>query len=1615
MSNFNPLYQHPSTQFSFPTRPQPHLEHNHNNHHHPNSNHHSNNHDHSHNHNHNLNQTAIHSKPFINQPQPWSPISTSTTTTNISPPPSSLTNTKQKLPPAPLILTKPSPSSSASPSSSSSTENFALTTKPKQTPLTAASTLEAQSAHQWNQSSNRSTHLKRNNIPSAVTIQSSASSSTTNLKSNLDQFKNHHHHPDDDLVLADHPTTTPTTSKPIDEDSSFHHLAHSSASPLSAPIIPDTHHPTNQPNHIQSENIHLQFTPSSGFQKDNKVLKDVKRRTTKACDNCRKSKCKCTRAPDANGVIPTAGPCQNCVTNGVECTFNGTSRKRGPPKGYIEAIESRLHRMEALLGGLLENDDPRAQALFSELIGDNEVRELLTSDLKIAAQQGTEGKPRKSWKPPDSIIATNSSSDRRKQLNLTDTQKVLWGVNRLTQTFDFKDHRSQESSQPNGQSPDIDDDSECEDSQLDHSPPPPPNDDTNLQHKNRRRRLESNVSSNHRSKSQVTTFNQPSSTTTIPHTGTATFTLSRSELSTLGTNKSQFTFECNKSLRPPNSDLSSTKQHSPATISELADVVGQLSLDENDEVRYHGRSSGLYLISASQRYKDFFWHFPKPGFWPVAPIRRSPTSSYILELVNPLELLPSQQTMNHLLDLYWEFVHPMMPILYKPEFMAQFQNLMANLDTVKRARPHWSLNQIWCHAMCKNVSSTDESSSDPSEHQSPPSIYQPDQQTEPPVSGLGPTNRISILLLLVMFSISARYSDQSSSAPTEGQYWNAGDNYLEKAKQMLNLDYGNSKLTNCQSLILMAYREIGAGAMAESWLYTGMAIRMAQDMGLFRDVDKWFMPVKKFTYEDKQIRKRVWWACVNMDKYVSTYIGRPMMIFERDYDTAFPSTDEPDEHEPWSGCMPKKSLMDLPPANLNYRNAVQDRQVNELAEVEVADPIAVEELSSRADCPSQDPNVTAEQKIHTVSCFNRAASLSVLISRIVANIYAIRIRVIGQSSETLLSLLDQNLARWYLDLPEQLHYKPQSIPSRPTKAGGKSHESNKRAPTPHLLTLHAQFYTALILLHRPFIPASRSQDTLGNNPTDSPPAHPSHSICTTAANAITNIAQAYHEAFGLRKAPAFLVYYIFTAAILHVNNARLEAGLALAAKSNLLKCMNSLKEMAPTWTGAVRAWELLSGLVDLRDVDFLEYKQQPSSHDPPQFDTGQPKKAISADRGLKRPASSSDLEHHLLNSRADQKHLHSFSSKSTLGNNKLHSTTASTAHQNSRWGLGKPMTPFRNGAPHVNMKPVRSISTSDWCSMGMDASKKIGEISENPSAREQAPNPTPQAQPAVRSPDEMGMGIYPEKSSGCKIGPSEFSITAGNPTVLSPTTGANNSMVDSNNRPPRDLLQGEGDRQCLHGPPALPTTAMEEMIGFWGSNRNMQQPYPQTPSHQTLQQQQPQCPSNGNQVLSPLLFDLSGFTSSPTGNPPYGSLNEYQSPTTTIQGIFGLGGSGSENLRGMNDQVLVDDQENSMVYENREDCGRVVEEGQRRRQGIGGSLSFSTEQTAEDGSFSDLGLNWFSSPVETIGGFGIDHRSRTLLTPNSRSHDSHPPPYHQHHDSISRTSCGEQAYNAVHF
>ena len=99
---------------------------------------------------------------------------------------------------------------------------------------------------------------------------------------------------------------------------------------------------------------------------------------------------------------------------------------------------------------------------------------------------------------------------------------------------------------------------------------------------------------------------------------------------------------------------------------------------------------------------------------------------------------------------------------------------------------------------------------------------------------------------------------------------------MDNAKVILDSTYAQSRPSTCQALLLLGYREVGIGAMAQAWLYIGMAVRMAQDLGLHKNADKWSNTGKTlFSQAELQERRRIWYGCVIMDKYISSYIGMP--------------------------------------------------------------------------------------------------------------------------------------------------------------------------------------------------------------------------------------------------------------------------------------------------------------------------------------------------------------------------------------------------------------------------------------------------------------------------------------------------------------------------------------------------------------------------------------------------------------------------------------------------------------------------------------------------------------------------------------------------------------------
>jgi hypothetical protein len=80
---------------------------------------------------------------------------------------------------------------------------------------------------------------------------------------------------------------------------------------------------------------------------------------------------------------------------------------------------------------------------------------------------------------------------------------------------------------------------------------------------------------------------------------------------------------------------------------EIVQLAGQLSLDENKTVRYHGSSSGLTLLTRSKRFDGTFWNLPNPGlsshillttgFWPTSDRRTVKTE---LEIDSKTQLPP---------------------------------------------------------------------------------------------------------------------------------------------------------------------------------------------------------------------------------------------------------------------------------------------------------------------------------------------------------------------------------------------------------------------------------------------------------------------------------------------------------------------------------------------------------------------------------------------------------------------------------------------------------------------------------------------------------------------------------------------------------------------------------------------------------------------------------------------------------------------------------------------------------------------------------------------------------------------------------------------------------------
>ncbi|KAI1170474.1 fungal-specific transcription factor domain-containing protein [Nemania sp. FL0916] len=126
--------------------------------------------------------------------------------------------------------------------------------------------------------------------------------------------------------------------------------------------------------------------------------------------------------------------------------------------------------------------------------------------------------------------------------------------------------------------------------------------------------------------------------------------------------------------------------------------------------------------------------------------------------------------------------------------------------------------------------------------------------------------------------------------------------------------------------------------------------------------------------------------------------------------------------------------------------------------------------------------------------------------------------------------------------------------------------------------LHSNYYTTLCLLHRAHMPPNTS----GQNPPRFPDesAYPSRNIAFQAAGMITSIIENLSTHEELRYCPAFVVYSLFSALIMHVYQMRSPVpSIQRVTHDRIRTCMSALKEVSKVWLVGKMVYTLFESIL----------------------------------------------------------------------------------------------------------------------------------------------------------------------------------------------------------------------------------------------------------------------------------------------------------------------------------------------------------------------------------------------------------------------------------------------------
>ncbi|UPL02549.1 hypothetical protein LCI18_013483 [Fusarium solani-melongenae] len=139
--------------------------------------------------------------------------------------------------------------------------------------------------------------------------------------------------------------------------------------------------------------------------------------------------------------------------------------------------------------------------------------------------------------------------------------------------------------------------------------------------------------------------------------------------------------------------------------------------------------------------------------------------------------------------------------------------------------------------------------------------------------------------------------------------------------------------------------------------------------------------------------------------------------------------------------------------------------------------------------------------------------------------------------------------------------------------------------------LHSNYYTTLCLLHRAHMPPGGS----ARFPDPSP--YPSRNIAFQAAAMITSIVENLAAHDQLRYCPAFVVYSLFSALIMHVYQMRSPVpSIQQVTQDRLRSCMSAMKEISRVWLVGKMVYALFESIIGNKVLEERLQKAEGKRH-----------------------------------------------------------------------------------------------------------------------------------------------------------------------------------------------------------------------------------------------------------------------------------------------------------------------------------------------------------------------------------------------------------------------------------